>query len=122
MDENFQTLSLLLNHYKTHFQNVFPFKRWDSHCNPQLQTLQNNKYSIFNLFSDSTDHIPTQNLLIQGRTFEEQATSFIKDVFEPSGFVVEKFTRLPYLCEGDLHKSFYVLNDAVFVLKLKDTG
>lgn len=71
---------------------------------------------------DSEDHLPTQKLSVNGKTFEEQATSFIKDVLEPTGFTVEHFTRLPYLCEGDLHKSFYVLHDVVFVIKPKENG
>lgn len=69
--------------------------------------------------SDSKDHSPEEKLLIQGQNFEEQVQFFIKKVFEPAGFDVEKFSRLPYLCEGDLHQSFYLLNDAVFVLKPK---
>ncbi|XP_063440336.1 protein-L-histidine N-pros-methyltransferase-like [Mytilus trossulus] len=71
---------------------------------------------------NSSDHKPIESLLIKGKTFEEQAASFITDVFQPLGFFVEHFTRLPYLCEGDLNQSFFVLNDAVFVLKLKDNG
>ncbi|VDI49403.1 Hypothetical predicted protein [Mytilus galloprovincialis] len=71
---------------------------------------------------NSSDHKPIESLLIKGKTFEEQAASFITDVFQPLGFFVEHFTRLPYLCEGDLNQSFFVLNDAVFVLKLKDEG
>lgn len=71
---------------------------------------------------NSSDHKPTESLIIKGKTFEEQAASFITDVFQPLGFVVEHFTRLPYLCEGDLNQSFFVLNDVVFVLKLKDNG
>lgn len=74
--------------------------------------------SIFAI-SDSKDHSPEEKLLIQGQTFEEQVQFFIEKVFEPAGFHVEKFSRLPYLCEGDLHQSFYVLDDAVFVLKPK---
>ncbi|XP_061196972.1 protein-L-histidine N-pros-methyltransferase-like [Saccostrea echinata] len=66
---------------------------------------------------DSKDHSPEENLLIQGQSFEEQVQFFIKKVFEPAGFIVEKFSRLPYLCEGDLHQSFYALDDAVFVIK-----
>lgn len=73
-------------------------------------------------FLDSTDHKPTESLLIKGHTFEEQAASFITDVFQPLGFIVKHFTRLPYLCEGDMHKSFYVLNDAIFVLSLNENG
>ncbi|OWF48006.1 methyltransferase-like protein 9 [Mizuhopecten yessoensis] len=70
----------------------------------------------------TTDHKPTENIMIQGKTFEDQCKSFVESVFEPAGFEVEKFSRLPYLCEGDMHQSFYMLQDAVFVLKLKEEG
>ena len=30
---------------------------------------------------------------------------------------VVRWSRLPYLCEGDLEQAFYWLSDAVFVLK-----
>ncbi|KAK3085757.1 hypothetical protein FSP39_008239 [Pinctada imbricata] len=66
---------------------------------------------------DSKDHIPKEAILLKGHTFEEQTVSLIEDVFKPAMFEVERFTRLPYLCEGDLHHSFYVLSDALFVLK-----
>ena len=38
-------------------------------------------------------------------------------IFRKAGFVIEAFTRLPYLCEGDMYNDYYVLDDAVFVLK-----
>lgn len=63
------------------------------------------------------DHIPTENIRLEGQSFEEQVTCLVRHVFEPAGFELERFTRLPYLCEGDLQQSFYVLDDAVFVLK-----
>ncbi|VDN01763.1 unnamed protein product [Thelazia callipaeda] len=56
-------------------------------------------------------------LVIKGRTFEEQAISIVKDVFEPSGFELLKWGKLPYLCEGDFRRPFYHLDDAVFLLK-----
>jgi hypothetical protein len=66
--------------------------------------------------------MPTEEIMVMGRTFEEQSTSFVKDVFEPAGFELVKFSRVPYLCEGDLESSFYVLHDALFVLKLSEYG
>ncbi|XP_025076062.1 methyltransferase-like protein 9 isoform X1 [Pomacea canaliculata] len=69
---------------------------------------------------NSVDHIPTEHLQIAGGSFEEQVTSLVQSVFQPAGFEVEAFTRLPYLCEGDLNHSFYVLHDAVFVLRSSD--
>ncbi|KAH3771349.1 hypothetical protein DPMN_172664 [Dreissena polymorpha] len=67
----------------------------------------------------SKDNLPTETLNIEGSTFEAQCNSFVKDVVEPAGFVLERFTRVPYLCEGDMQTSFYVLDDAVFVLRHK---
>ncbi|CAH1780361.1 unnamed protein product [Owenia fusiformis] len=65
----------------------------------------------------SEDNRQIETVSISGRTFEEQITSLINDIFLPAGFQLLKFTRLPYLCEGDMEQSFYVLHDAVFVLK-----
>ncbi|XP_068696174.1 protein-L-histidine N-pros-methyltransferase-like isoform X3 [Montipora foliosa] len=60
---------------------------------------------------------PSEFIQVNGSTWEEQVESLVKDVFEPTGFTVEIFTRVPYLCEGDLYRDFYVLDDALFVLK-----
>lgn len=70
----------------------------------------------------SADHKPTERISLQGHSFEEQCISLVRDVFEPAGFSLVRFTRLPYLCEGDLECSFYVLDDAVFLLKLNEIG
>lgn len=61
---------------------------------------------------------PSEYITLNGTTWEEQVDSLVKDVFEPSGFTVELFTRVPYLCEGDFYRDFYVLDDALFVLKI----
>ncbi|XP_077861899.1 protein-L-histidine N-pros-methyltransferase-like [Saccoglossus kowalevskii] len=66
--------------------------------------------------SGTNDNKPSEYLPVKGRSWEEQVQSLIEDVFTSAGFTVLKFTRLPYLCEGDLHDPYYVLNDAVFVL------
>lgn len=60
---------------------------------------------------------PQERLPISGDTIEEQIISLHDDVFEPNGFEVVKFTRLPYLCEGDLHNDFFLLTDILFLLK-----
>ncbi|XP_046993907.1 protein-L-histidine N-pros-methyltransferase-like [Schistocerca americana] len=67
------------------------------------------------------DHRPTEWLPIKGETFEEQAASAIVDLFEPAGFHVERWCRLPYLCEGDLNQAFYWLDDALFVLSVSNS-
>lgn len=66
------------------------------------------------------DHQPTERIYLKGSHFEEQSASLVKDIFEPAGFSLVRMTRLPYLCEGDMESSFYVLDDAVFVLKLRE--
>ncbi|XP_026290796.1 protein-L-histidine N-pros-methyltransferase isoform X1 [Frankliniella occidentalis] len=63
------------------------------------------------------DHQPEERLPIEGITYDEQVTSFVTDVLGPADFQVEKWTRLPYLCEGDLQQAFYWLSDAVFVVR-----
>ena len=60
---------------------------------------------------------PKERLQVKGKTWEEQVTSMSNDVFREAGLEVEAVTRLPYLCEGDMYKDYYVLDDAVFVLK-----
>ncbi|KFQ03244.1 Methyltransferase-like 9, partial [Leptosomus discolor] len=59
---------------------------------------------------------PSEVLEIKGHTWEEQVNS-LPEVFSRAGFAIEAFTRLPYLCEGDMYNDYYVLDDAVFVLK-----
>ncbi|KAK0407445.1 hypothetical protein QR680_019199 [Steinernema hermaphroditum] len=73
------------------------------------------QYVEFNPSSRSTQADAT--IGVRGRTFEEQADSLVRDVFEPAGFELVRWTRVPYLCEGDLNRAFYVLDDAVFLLR-----
>ncbi|XP_035389484.1 methyltransferase-like protein 9 isoform X2 [Electrophorus electricus] len=60
---------------------------------------------------------PKEHIQVKGKTWEEQVTNLSVDTFQKIGFEVEAVTRLPYLCEGDMKQDFYVLDDAVFVLK-----
>uniref|UniRef100_A0A8C7Z9G7 Methyltransferase 9, His-X-His N1-histidine n=1 Tax=Oryzias sinensis TaxID=183150 RepID=A0A8C7Z9G7_9TELE len=60
---------------------------------------------------------PKEHLKVKGKTWEEQVTDLSSEVFPRVGFEVEAVTRLPYLCEGDMYNDYYVLDDAVFVLK-----
>ncbi|XP_066251019.1 protein-L-histidine N-pros-methyltransferase isoform X1 [Euwallacea similis] len=69
--------------------------------------------------SGSKDHKPKQILPVGGDTFEEQVDSFVTEVLTPAGFEVISWSRVPYLCEGDLQQSYYWLDDAIFVLKVK---
>ena len=69
------------------------------------------------IVSTASDHRPKQHLHVHGETFEQQLLSLVQDVLVPAGFEVERFTKMPYLSEGDIYHSFYVLYDAVFVLR-----
>ncbi|KAM5152041.1 protein-L-histidine N-pros-methyltransferase [Mantella aurantiaca] len=59
---------------------------------------------------------PSEVMQVNGTMWEEQVNS-LADVFQEAGFAVETFTRVPYLCEGDMYNDYYVLDDAVFVLR-----
>ncbi|KAF7705079.1 hypothetical protein HF521_020365 [Silurus meridionalis] len=60
---------------------------------------------------------PAEHICVNGTTWEEQVRNLSDIIFHSIGFEVEAVTRLPYLCEGDMHQDYYVLDDAVFVLK-----
>ncbi|XP_058477955.1 methyltransferase-like protein 9 isoform X1 [Solea solea] len=63
---------------------------------------------------------PTEHVKIKGKKWEEQVANLNNEVFLKAGFEVEAVTRVPYLCEGDMYNDYYVLDDAVFVLKAAD--
>ncbi|XP_016953597.1 protein-L-histidine N-pros-methyltransferase [Drosophila biarmipes] len=69
----------------------------------------------------NTSHLPLRPLLENtGRqaSFEEEAGRFM-ELLENCGFRVESWTKAPYLCEGDLHQSFYWLIDLIVVISKK---
>lgn len=70
--------------------------------------------------SGNASHKPVESLNITGSTFEEQLLSLNKNLLTVHGLEIVKWTRLPYLCEGDLDLSFYWLHDVVMVLKVAD--
>lgn len=69
-------------------------------------------------FEYNSDHHPDESISIKGRLPEEQINEFIVDVFQPLGFRLKKLSRLPYLCEGDMERSYYFLSDYIFVLDI----
>lgn len=60
---------------------------------------------------------PKQHIQVQGKSWEEQVTHLSTQVFPQVGLELQAVTRLPYLCEGDMYRDYYVLDDAVFILK-----
>ncbi|VDO05048.1 unnamed protein product [Rodentolepis nana] len=53
----------------------------------------------------------------ESRAWEVQFDNFITNVLVPAGLELVRWTRVPYLCEGDFARSFYSLNDVVMVVK-----
>lgn len=76
--------------------------------------------SFFFFFLGGKWQRPKEHLRIKGKLWEDQVTELTNEIFQRLGFEVEAVTRLPYLCEGDMYKDYYVLNDAVFVLKASE--
>merc|ERR1719397_441640 len=59
-------------------------------------------------------HKPSQLMNITGEQFEDQVATAVK-MFEDSGFLLKSWSRVPYLCEGDLNRPLYQLNNALLV-------
>lgn len=74
-------------------------------------------YSPYVELNASSNHQPTERLPITSKSVEGQVNETVKNLFEPCGFELFSFSRVPYLCEGDMSTSFYVLHDIIFVLK-----
>ena len=69
-------------------------------------------------FEYNDDHRPDESLHLHGDYPEEQINDLLSRIFRPLGFALKKFTRLPYLCEGDLERSYYFLFDYLFVFEM----
>lgn len=63
------------------------------------------------------DHRAKEQLLVEGNSLETQLMSFRDNVLKPNGLEIVKWTKLPYLCEGDLDLTYYWLYDVVMLLK-----
>nr|ACO10665.1 Methyltransferase-like protein 9 precursor [Caligus rogercresseyi] len=57
---------------------------------------------------------PLQRLNISTESFASHVASIVK-LFDSEGFKLRTYSRVPYLCEGDLHRSLYSLDDSIFV-------
>jgi len=63
-------------------------------------------------------HKPSEKMNIVGETFETQVEAAVT-MFEEIGFKLESWARVPYLCEGDLNRPLYHLNNALMMFKKK---
>jgi len=65
------------------------------------------------------DHKPSEKIVVGGDTFEEQVVSIIKKIEEFGNLDLVSWSRVPYLCEGDLSRPLYHLNNAIMLFKKK---
>ncbi|DBA01719.1 TPA: hypothetical protein N0F65_010129 [Lagenidium giganteum] len=66
-----------------------------------------------------SERLPMQGgLCANGDSFEAAASVLLRNVLQPAGFQLLQFSRVPYLCRGDMRQPYYVLSDAIFVLKV----
>ncbi|EPY42435.1 DREV methyltransferase [Angomonas deanei] len=56
----------------------------------------------------------------EGAKFEDSFSRLVENVLEPAGFELVRWTKLPYLCQGNLKLEYAVLHDAVMVLRKKE--
>ncbi|XP_076393199.1 protein-L-histidine N-pros-methyltransferase isoform X1 [Megachile rotundata] len=68
------------------------------------------------------DHKPSEYLPIKGNGLEGQIASLVDRVFAPLSLRCLAWSKLPYLCEGDLGQSYYFLDDVIFVLEAHPTN
>ncbi|ETN06195.1 hypothetical protein, variant 3 [Phytophthora nicotianae INRA-310] len=68
-----------------------------------------------------TEKLPMRGgLCADGASFEIAASLLLRNVLLPAGFKLRHFSRVPYLCRGDIQQPYYVLSDAIFVLEVDD--
>lgn len=68
-----------------------------------------------------TEKLPISGgLCAEGASFEAAASLLLHNVLLPAGFKLRHFSRVPYLCRGDIQQPYYVLSDAIFVLEVDE--
>ncbi|XP_014601770.1 PREDICTED: methyltransferase-like protein 9 [Polistes canadensis] len=67
---------------------------------------------------DRGDHKPSEYLPVKGIGLEGQIAGLVDRVFAPLGLRCLAWSKLPYLCEGDLGQAYYFLDDVLFVLEV----
>ena len=85
-----------------------PYVEWNSSHQPLENLLEPSPGENVRTNDDNSKH-----------AFEKQIPLII-NMFQREGFSVDAWTKVPYLCEGDMGESLYVLSDAVFLCSLKE--
>jgi hypothetical protein len=55
-----------------------------------------------------------------GASFEASLAALVTRNLEPLGLVVERASKVPYLCQGDHNKSYYALADAILLCRVAE--
>ncbi|XP_032681039.1 methyltransferase-like protein 9 isoform X2 [Odontomachus brunneus] len=63
------------------------------------------------------NHKPLEDLPVRENGVEAQIIELVDRVFTPAGLRCLAWSKLPYLCEGDLGQAYYFLHDMIFVLE-----
>lgn len=66
---------------------------------------------------NSDSHQPMERLDLSGETLEEQVNHLVESLMPSWGFTVTSWSKVPYLCEGDMEQAFYWLSDVIVVAK-----
>lgn len=83
--------------------------------------LQRFRFRLLLCLSATAKNEPLETMAVsKSRAWEVQFDSFLTNVLQPAGFDLIRWTRVPYLCEGDFSRSFYSLNDVVMIVKPSD--
>ena len=61
-------------------------------------------------------HEPSEEMNISGKYFENQLESSV-EMFKNVGFELLSWSRIPYLCEGDLARPIYSLDDSLIIFR-----
>ena len=61
---------------------------------------------------------PLENISLNNTSVEEQAKDLTR-ILEYLDFEVVRWSRVPYLCEGDFFQSYYWLTDILLYARLK---
>lgn len=93
-------------------------KQIRQHLKPNGRLILSVVLPLRQYFEYNDNHYPDEYLRIEGDQPEKQINYLLIHILQPLGYRLKKFTRLPYLCEGDLEKSYYFLSDYLFVLEI----
>jgi SAM-dependent methyltransferase len=66
-------------------------------------------------------HKPSEAMIVSKGTFKHEVETAVA-AFAAAGFTLERWSRVPDLCEGDLRKPIYQLDNGLFVFRRTEGG